>query len=170
VSEQTAADRKAQADGAAREAAADALALFSGYVGVAELVTGKAGTAALDQLVRQRALTPDEAARIWRRSGRQDAPAAPEMTLQQYRQQFGYRRPQEIDNSGPRPVGRSVAFDPDDARKRAAAVAEDRRYHREIAERGQLRPEVASFRRRNRLDRSVVPGTDFAVQEGSVLP
>jgi hypothetical protein len=78
---------------AASEAAIDAQAAYAGLVALAEAVTGKRGSEALATLVRQRALSDDEAARIMRRSGRQATAPRQEMTLAEYRQRFGYRTP-----------------------------------------------------------------------------
>jgi hypothetical protein len=159
-------DPMARAEAQARENIADFAAMAEAIVGLAELVTQKAGTLALDQLVRGRYLTQECAVRVWRRSGRQDTPPQPLPGIREYREQFGYRRPGELDNSGPRPVSRSVTFDSDDRRKRATAQAEERRYNREIAERVQLRPGAADFRERHpELNMTRPPGSDLYAEE-----
>lgn len=168
TTEQSAAERRAQAEAQARENIADFAAMAEAIVGLAEALTAKQGTLALDQLVRQRFLTQECAVRVWRRSGREQAPVQPLPGIKEYREQFGYRRPGELDNSGPRPVSRSVNFDNDDARKRAAGLADERRYNREIAERGQLGPGAAAFRARHpELDMSRSPDSDLATEEGA---
>jgi hypothetical protein len=148
--------------------AADFAAMASAIVGLAEALTGKSGTLALDQLVRQQILTQETAVRVWNRSGRKMAAvrsAADEIA--ELRRTIGFgRRPGELDNSGPRPVSRSVTFGSDDGRKRASAVAEERRYQREIAERGQLRPASAEFRERHpELNMTRPPGSDLYAEE-----
>lgn len=75
TTDQAAAERQAQAEAQAREYILDFAAMASAIVSLAEAITAKQGTLALDQLVRQRYQTQDAAARVWRRSGRQDAPA-----------------------------------------------------------------------------------------------
>jgi hypothetical protein len=91
VTEQSATDRETEAVAAAREALADAQSVYAAVVGLAELVTGKHGPEALLTLVRQRRLTDDAAGRVWRRSGRQDAPRT-EMSMAEYRSRYGFRQ------------------------------------------------------------------------------
>jgi len=173
LTEQTAehqADRQARADAQTRENIADFAAMAEAIVGLAEMVTQRAGMLALDQLVRGRYLTQECAVSVWRRSGRQDTPPQPLPGIREYREQFGYRRPGELDNSGPRPVSRSVTFNPDDARKRASALAEERRYNTEIAQRGQLRTGAAAFRARHpELEMTRPPGSDLDAEERAQL-
>ena len=164
------ADPHAEAQARARENMADFAEMASAIVGLAELVTQKAGTLALDQLVRGRYLSQECAVRVWRRSGRQDAPAPPLPGIREYREEFGYRRPGELDNSGPCPVSRSVTFSVDEPRKRASALAEERRYNAEIAQRGRLRPEAAAFRARHpELDMARPPDSDLDTEERAQL-